>query len=142
MINRTTNQGQAVITICKYDDYQIAYDAINQASGGSINQRSTSDQPELKKGNKGNKREGAPARDRAVPFPEGFSLDAAMERFAAERGFPPVEARRMFEQFCNHHQSKGSRFVSWTAAWQKWVGNQVEFRQQRGPMRRSGTPDV
>jgi hypothetical protein len=147
MINRAINQGQQIITICKYDEYQITPPATNQQSRGSTNQLSTSDQPELNKGNKGIKDIGADAprvrspKNPSTAFPEGFALDAAMERFAAERGFAPVEAHRMFEKFSNHHKAKGSRMVDWTAAWRTWVGNQVDF-QQRAPMRRTGTPDV
>ena len=148
MINRTINQGQQIITICKYDEYQIDPRATNQQSGVATNQLSTSDQPELNKGNKGIKEiEGARAPKAQTPrkvstaIPDGISLDAAMERYAAERGFAPVESRRMFEKFCNHHRAKGSRMADWPAAWRTWVGNQLDF-QQRSPMRRTGTPDV
>ena len=148
MINRTINQGQQIITICKYDEYQIDPPATNQQSQGSTNQQLTSDQPELNKGNKGIKEvEGACApikfpKPRATTIPEGFALDAAMLRYAAERGFAGIEVERMFEKFINHHRAKGSRFVDWRAAWRTWVGNQVEFIAQRPQQRRTGTPDV
>jgi len=146
MISRTTNQGQMVITICKYDEYQIDPLATNQRSGGATNQQLTSDQPELNKGNKGIKDSSASApikfpKPRATTIADGFAPDAAMLRFAADRGFAGVEVTRMFEKFANHHRAKGSRFVDWAAAWRTWVGNQVDFNSQR-PQRRAGTPDV
>jgi hypothetical protein len=144
MINRTTNQGQTVITICKYDDYQIAVGPINQGSGGATNQLSTSDQPELNKGNKGIKERGAsarPAKDRSMAIPEDFAMDAAMERYAAQHGFAGEIAKRMFGHFCNHHRAKGSRMVSWPSAWRTWVDNQANWNSQR-PQRRAGVPDV
>lgn len=136
MINRTTNQGQMVITICKYDEYQISPPTTNQQSGEVTNQRSTSDQPELNKGNKEIKDSGASApikfpKKISTAIPDDFAMDAAMERFAAERGFDGEEVRRMFEKFCNHHRAKGSRFADWRAAWRTWVGNQVDYSLQR-----------
>lgn len=147
MINRTTNQGQQIITICKYDDYQIAPPTTNQQSGEATNQLSTSDQPELNKGNKGIKDSGAsapikfPKQRATTTIPEDFALDAEMLRYAADRAFTEADSRRMFEKFINHHRAKGSRFVDWRAAWRTWVGNQVDFISQR-PQRRAGTPDV
>ena len=146
MINRTINQGQQIITICKYDEYQIDPRATNQQSGGATNQLSTSDQPELNKGNKGIK-EGdalprASRRDRAIRIPDDFAMDARMERYAAERGFAGDTLKQMFQHFGNHHRAKGSRMVSWPAAWQTWVDKQATWNSQRAPMRRTGTPDV
>ena len=146
MINRATNQGQQIITICKYDEYQIDPLATNQQSQGSTNQQLTSDQPELNKGNKGIKEGGAPARvsrrDRSATIPDDFAMDAKMERYAAERGFVGDSRARMFDHFCNHHRAKGSRMVSWPAAWQTWVDKEATWNSQRAPMRRTGTPDV
>lgn len=149
MINRQTNQGQTVITICKYDDYQIGVDADNQASNPPTNPASTQHQPKLNKGNKGNNIDsGAGARPirfpkkPSTPMPEDFSLDAANERAAAEKGFAGEEVRRMFEKFSDHHRAKGSRFVDWRAAWRTWIGNQVEFQRQRFPQGQRRVPDV
>lgn len=146
MINLATNHGQMVITICKYDDYQIVNPTTNQQANPAINQQSTSNQPELNKGNKGIKERDAQARasrrDRAVMIPDDFTMDARMERYAAERGFAGDALKRMFDHFGNHHRAKGSRMVSWPSAWQTWVDNQANWNSQRAPLRRAGRPDV
>src|SRR3981081_1422740 len=49
MISIEINQGQMVITICNYDEYQTIADDSNQQANQPTNQRLTSDQPELNK---------------------------------------------------------------------------------------------
>jgi len=42
-----------------------------------------------------------------------------------------VEMPWEWNKFKDHHQAKGSRFVSWDAAWRTWLRNAVDFRTRR-----------
>ena len=69
---------------------------------------------------------------RAIPWLEGFQLDADMMVFANEHGVNDVEE---FEKFKDHHKAKGSLFKDWKAAWRNWVRKSVEMRKEN----RNGT---
>ena len=48
---------------------------------------------------------------------------------AYERGFTEGEIYHEANQFKNYHQSKGSKFKSWDAAWRTWLGNARKFAE-------------
>lgn len=56
---------------------------------------------------------------RKTSWPEGFSLTEKMRAYAEDKT-PGVDADADFEKFMAHHQSKGSKFISWEKAWQTW----------------------
>lgn len=72
-------------------------------------------------------------------LPDEFKLDTDMIAFANAQG---IDSEKQFAKFRDHHQSKGSRFKDWKAAWRTWVRNSVEFSQRAqskvppGPMPR------
>ena len=63
--------------------------------------------------------EGEKKSSRKTSWPDGFWLTDDMRSYA-EKQTPGVDANRDFEKFSKHHQSKGSKFISWEKAWQTW----------------------
>lgn len=51
------------------------------------------------------------------------------EKYALVKGVQ-VELFPIFESFCIHHKKKGSVWVSWYAAWQKWIQNAERFNPE------------
>jgi hypothetical protein len=59
-----------------------------------------------------------------------------MASFGSSKGLDPPRIAREFDKFRNYHQSKGSVFADWLAAWRNWVGNAIDFDRkanQQGP---------
>jgi hypothetical protein len=157
MISAQINQGQMLITICNYEEYQIDADNSNQPPNQEINQQSTSNQPKLNKDNnsRGAKHTISPAptppksgrQTRGdVPPVEGtaefISLRSRFMAFAAQKSIAPRIAADEFEGFLSHHKAKGTLFADWGAAGQTWLRNTVKFASQRSGHQPGHRPDL
>ena len=161
MILVEINQGQMVITICNYDDYQFDSDENNQQSNQQINQQSTSNQPKLNKDNKEIREfrlaeseippPATPAkpkrRSKLGPAPEEGTIefDALRSQFmayAAKKNLPPRAAADEFEGFLSHHRARGNLFADWSAAGQGWIRNAGKFTAQRSGHQPGRRPDL
>lgn len=161
MILVEINQGQMVITICNYDDYQFGADESNQQSNQQINQQLTSNQPKLNKDNKEirefrlaeseipppatpakpkrrSKLEPAPAEDTT----EFDALRSQFMTYAAKKNLAARAAADEFEGFLSHHKARGNLFVDWGAAGQGWIRNVGKFAAQRSGHQPGRRPDL
>jgi hypothetical protein len=157
MISAQNNQGQMVITICNYEEYQIDADNSNQASNQEINQQSTSNQPKLNKDNnsRGAKPTISPTPTPAKPrrqtkvdnapqegSPELGTLRSQFMAYAAQKNIAPRIAADEFEGFLSHHKAKGTLFADWGAAGQNWLRNTIKFSGQRSGHQPGHRPDL
>ncbi|HKU31081.1 MAG TPA: hypothetical protein VJQ60_11380 [Arthrobacter sp.] len=67
-------------------------------------------------------------RSRATSFPADFALTDEMRTWA-ESTAPGIDLGFETEKFKDYHQSKGSTFKDWEAAWRTWMRNAVEFKK-------------
>lgn len=151
MILVSSNQGQMVITICNWADYQIDLAASNQRSNRQLNQQSTSNQPELNKVNNNSlgeapkkpkrqgKKLGPPPEDGT---PEFQSLRAGFLDYGKSKSFSPSASADEFESFLSHHRAKGTLFADWTAAGQNWLRNSLKFSSGRSGHPSGRRPDL
>jgi hypothetical protein len=61
------------------------------------------------------------------PLSDELTLSPEMMVFALKHGLDLNRINRLFDKFKWHHRSKGNQYADWTAAWNVWVLNQVEF---------------
>jgi hypothetical protein len=69
-------------------------------------------------------------------LPDDFAVTAEMRAWAAEK-VPSVDLAWQTEQFRDHHEGKGSKFVDWRKAWQTWMRNAAKWdrgRRQEQPV--------
>jgi hypothetical protein len=157
MISVEINQGQMVITICNYDDYQLDAEESNQQPNQPINQQSTSNQPKLNKDNKEIREfrlaeseippPATPAKPKRRPAPaeDSTEFDALRSQFmtyAAKKNLAARTAADEFEGFLSHHRAKGNVFVDWGAAGEGWIRNTVKFAAQRSGHQPGRRPDL
>ena len=74
---------------------------------------------------------------RSISLPDGWVPSNQNIEDAMKRGFSTEETNNEAEQFRNYHQSKGSAFKDWDAAWRTWLGNAKKFARSR-PARNGG----
>ena len=74
---------------------------------------------------------------RSISLPDGWVPSDQNIEDAMKRGFTTEETNNEAEQFRNYHQSKGSAFKDWDAAWRTWLGNAKKFARSR-PTRNGG----
>lgn len=67
----------------------------------------------------------------AGPVTLDLEMSDRMVEFAGKHGFLNGSGIALFERFRAHHSAKGSMFVSFDAAFQTWVLNELKFNQQR-----------
>lgn len=72
---------------------------------------------------------------RATQRPGDFRPDQAHVTLAAELG---VDLRAEWQQFCDHHDAKGSTYKDWPAALRTWIRNAAKFGRSRPSS--AGTP--
>jgi hypothetical protein len=136
MIEADGKAGVAVITICKYNDYQGDLDegkAGDEARGDApARQRQGTEQrkEESKKEYMGRKST-LPDGWKPEAFGEGTQCRSIVDRWSEE------QLALQVERFTAHHQTRGNRFTNWQAAWKTWVLNSVDF----APARSSGGGD-
>lgn len=78
-------------------------------------------------------------RARATSKPKPFEVTAEMSSWAAET-CPTVDIIRETPKFLDHHEAKGSRFVSWEKAWQTWMRRAAEWAPRNGNGSQGGIP--
>ena len=59
----------------------------------------------------------------------------------AKQNLPPDlangrELHRQWEECRNHHEARGNQFVSWPAAFRKWLIRSLSFREQANDLHR------
>lgn len=155
MIERVTDAGVTVITICNYEKYQgdgSVCDAPTDAP--PTHHRRTTDANEKKGERRGKEREEEhsadaecgrnpirppkrsaevdpdeppPKRRRSVPIPEAWTPSDRNIADADQRGFSQQEIDHEADRFRDYHLAKGSTFKDWDAAWRTWLGNAARF---------------
>jgi len=81
------------------------------------------------KGREGKGREGA---ESASTAPDQFPITAALKEWATKSGCGHLNLKSETAKFLDHHAAKGSRFVDWNRAWQKWMRQAAEWATQNG----------
>jgi hypothetical protein len=89
--------------------------------------------PDIKLGEKSPKKQ-----KRAISLPDGWVPSDRNIEDATKRGFSQEETNNEAEQFRNYHQSKGSTFKDWDAAWRTWLGNAKKFARSRSTRNSGG----
>ena len=69
------------------------------------------------------------AKQKAHPMPEDFHLTDQRRQKLLDK-VPGLDAEDQWEQFCNYHLARDSRFVDWDRAWGTWVGNAKKYNTQ------------
>jgi hypothetical protein len=88
------------------------------------------------------KRKGGGSKPAPSARPEAWTpSDAHFER-GRTLGFDETDVENMAEAFTAHHDSKGSRFVDWDAAFRTWLQNQARFDRDKGVDRQPLPPPV
>lgn len=64
-------------------------------------------------------------------LPDDWRLPADWGEWALGKGLDELSVRREAEQFANHHHSKGSLMLDWRRAWQTWVNNSINWKNER-----------
>jgi hypothetical protein len=67
-----------------------------------------------------------PSVKRATQRPDDFAPSQTHIDLAAELG---IDLRAEWQQFCDHHDAKGSTFKDWPAALRTWIRNAAKFRR-------------
>lgn len=69
----------------------------------------------------------ATAGKRKTPTPDGMEVTPVMTEWAVANGIRTDVLADQTERFLDHHRSKGSKFIDWTAAWRTWMKNATRF---------------
>lgn len=64
-----------------------------------------------------------PTSKRKTTAPAALEITDRMTEWAVENGIRTDALPDQTERFLDHHRSKGTKFVDWTAAWRTWMGN-------------------
>lgn len=154
MIATTTDTGVTVITVCKYNEYQIV--SLPKGTDENTAEDTTSTTPShTARAHEGHNKEDKeykeyttsslrsdvvpapapapkPKRARArSPLPDDWQLDDQDTAYAISRGFGEVTLDQMARAFSNYHRGKGNLMADWHAAWRTWCENEIKFQQPR-----------
>lgn len=66
---------------------------------------------------------------RKCGIPSQFYLTDKMRDYAMGKGIAVNRLDEIFERFVNYHESKGSMFIDWTAAWRTWCLNDLKYNK-------------
>lgn len=69
-------------------------------------------------------------RKRATQLPDTFTVTPDMRAWATEKT-PSVDVDTETEQFKDHHQAKGSKFMDWRKAWQTWMRKSQQWAKPK-----------
>ena len=126
-------KGDITITILNYDKYQPD---INPDGTPNVNRHGNWDvisykrEKEGKEGIKENIDRGEKikkaTKPKLSPCPNSFPITDEMKKYAKSKGINS-DLTDLTESFLLYHKAKGSKFVDWYAAWQKWVRNELEW---------------
>ena len=72
----------------------------------------------------------------AKRLPEDFVPPDEWRDYALRYEFTEAAAGKMWLNFRDHHKAKGTRFVDWDAAWQKWVRKEIEIQNDKQSRRK------
>ncbi len=61
--------------------------------------------------------------------PDSFPVTDQMRKYAKSKNLHK-DLNVLTEAFLTHHRAKGTKWVSWYAAWQKWVQNEIKYHGQ------------
>lgn len=92
---------------------------------------SSSESPEKEK------KEREPRSRPRSTLPPDWKLPPEYRTYAMDHGFGHGQVERIATKFFNYHRAKGSKMADWLAAWRTWIGNQIEWGNQRP----GGRPD-
>jgi len=109
VIDTETTQSNQVITICKYKHFQKPQNDDRSETDtlrGSIPIRRKKKRKRL--------------------CPKDFPITDKMKKYSASKKHYP-NLKNLTEKFLLYHRAKGSKFVSWYAAWQNWFLNDIKF---------------
>lgn len=125
--DQRTGQGQSIITICNYCDYQDVQTGErtnNKTQIGPTTDQQRTKEEQRNKLTSNNIKEKNTKKEKSTPFPMGwkpkpFSKGTAskniIENWTDQRRASEVE---LFE---THHKEKDNEFVDWQGAWSTWV---------------------
>jgi len=65
-----------------------------------------------------------------TPVPSFFPITEQMQKYAEQKNYI-ADLEDLTEAFLLHHKSKGSFFVCWYSAWQKWLRNQLDWYPEK-----------
>ncbi len=118
---KSTNSGM-LITIEKYKDYQIPISKANQQDSQQANKPPTSDQPQLNKDNKDNKR----GKEIPPPIEE-------VKKYISEKGYD-VDAERWYDFYAAKGWMIGkNKMKDWKAAVRTWAKRDENQKRKDGP---------
>ncbi|WP_414462711.1 hypothetical protein [Hyphomicrobium sp. DY-1] len=86
------------------------------------------------------KRQRAAARPHELPGDWDPGADGFA--YAIERGLSEDNIRHEWENFRDHHIGKRTKWARWDLAWQKWVRNAIEFRNNRKGRGRASSEEI
>jgi hypothetical protein len=123
--NQTTNR-------VKSDDQPVQIEGGNRFTVGPLTENRTEKRTERTAkvalaGSGHSKNRFKTGNQRLTTWPADLILNGEWIAIAAGKGFNTKRAGNIFEKFKCHHRAKGSRHADWTAAWEGWVLNQVDF---------------
>lgn len=67
----------------------------------------------------------------ATTWPASFTLTDGLISYATARGFDRAAVQAFWDGFRDHHQSRGTEFVKWDAAWRTWINKRVQWRDEK-----------
>ncbi|MFV0383370.1 hypothetical protein [Paracoccus sp. (in: a-proteobacteria)] len=129
MIERVTDTGLTVITICKYDDYQSFLNQTGTAAAQRPAQQRHSSGTPVADGrlplSDPQQATSTPAKRKArkpaLRMPEGAVISDQMLDAARRAGLCDDEARAQFQRFKDRALAQGAAYADWDAAWRNWL---------------------
>lgn len=112
---RLTNESTTVNNGCSTDDVDCEVDGDGDGDGELTTTGASTDVEPTK-----------PKPKRATQRPDDFRPSQAHIDLASELG---IDLRAEWQQFCDHHDAKGSTYKDWSAALRTWIRNAQKFRR-------------
>ncbi len=135
-LKQQTHAGYRLITIIKYDEYQINAQVNGQqldsnwtATGQQLN-TPKEDIKNVKKEDNIPPIKKSPSKKQPSQFsgaPETMEVTSDMNAWAIANGIT-CNLKEQTEQMLDHHRKKGDRFKDWKAAWRTWMRNTKKFK--------------
>jgi hypothetical protein len=151
LIRVESGTGVNVITLCKYNEYQLTPKSFGTEAGQKRDRSGTNENKgEIREEGKdidtdvsiGLFQEKPPKKTRRKPevdLPEGWVPSDRNIQDATDKGLSEKEIEDEADRFRNHHYSKQSRYRDWDAAWRTWIGNALRYRKGGGVAGGAGT---
>jgi hypothetical protein len=68
-------------------------------------------------------------------IPKDIRMTKAMKQYALNKGYNATTVNPVWEEFTNYYRRKGTKWMDWTAVWQKWVRTEAQRRANTGGSR-------